>query len=41
MDPPRRELFMDDVEILVADPFISCKPKTLEEIRKARYTWKC
>ena len=35
MDPPRRELSVDDVKSLLADPPFICDPSTLEETRKA------
>ena len=35
MDPPRRELSVDNVDTLVANPVISCDLPTLEETRKA------
>ena len=35
VNPLRRELSVDNVETLVADPPISCEPPTLEETWKA------
>ena len=35
VDPPGREISVDGVEALVANPSISCDPPTLEETRKA------